>query len=74
MTSTGSSDSWEDFSANQLFRPVGQKRENAIGLGVVSQSDLSSTIIVSRYYNDLNFFLRLTACSTKRPYLTVIVG
>ena len=43
-------------------------------LWVVPQSDLSSTIIVSRCYNDLNFFLRLTACSTKRPYLTVIVG
>ena len=41
---------------------------------VVPQSDLSSTIIVSRCYNDLNFFLRLTACSTKRPYLTVIIG
>ena len=37
-------------------------------LGVVPQSDLSSTIIVSRCYNDLNFFLRLTACSTKRHY------
>ena len=35
--------------------------------GVVPQSDLSPTIIVSRYYNDLNFFLRLTACSTKWP-------
>ena len=31
------------------------------------------TIIVSRCYNELNFFLRLTACSTKRPYLTVII-
>ena len=39
-------------------------------LEVVPQSDLSSTIIVSRCYNDLNFFLRLAAYSTKRPYLT----
>ena len=45
-----------------------------LDLGVVPQSDLSSTIIVSRCYNDLNFILRLTACSTKRPYLIVIVG
>ena len=38
--------------------------------GVVPQSDLSPTIILSRCYNDLNFFLRLTACSTKTtlPY------
>ena len=35
---------------------------------------LCSTIIVSRCYNDLNFFLRLTACSIKRPYRMVIVG
>ena len=42
--------------------------------GVVPQIDLSSTIIVNRCYNDINLFLRLTACSTKRPYLTVIVG
>ena len=41
--------------------------------GVVPQSDLSSTIIVSRCYNHLNFFVRLSACSTNRPYLTVII-
>ena len=41
---------------------------------VVPQSDLSSTVIVSMCYNDLNTFLRLKACSTKRPYRTVIVG
>ena len=41
---------------------------------VIPQSDLTSTIIVSRCYNDLNFFLRLRACSTKRSYHTVIVG
>ena len=42
-----------------------------IGLGIVPQSDLTSTIIISGCYNHLKFFLRLTACSTKRPYLTV---
>ena len=41
---------------------------------VVPQSDLSSTIIISRCYNDVNVFLQLTACSTKIPYLTVIIG
>ena len=32
------------------------KDASIIDLGVVSRSDLSSTIIVSRCYNDLNFF------------------
>ena len=32
-------------------------------LGVVLVSDLSSTIILSRCYNDRNFFVQLTACS-----------
>ena len=35
--------------------------------GVVPQSDPISTIIISRYYNDLNALLRLTACSLKIP-------
>ena len=46
--------------------------DNIMDHGVVPQSDLSSTIIIS--YNDLDFLLRLTACSTKISYLTVIVG
>ena len=55
-------------------RPGRSSLDRHIHLGVVPQSDLSSTIIVSRCYNHLNFILRLTACSTKRPDLTVIVG
>ena len=53
--------------------------------GVVPQSDLSSTIIVSRCYNDLSstiivsrcyndLFLRLTVCSMKIPYLKLTLG
>ena len=41
-------------------------RFDLMSKGVIPQSDLSSTIIVSRCYNDLNFFLRLTACSGHR--------
>ena len=65
---------WVAKQRPALFRANGQPRETTEPLGVVPQSDLSSTIIISRCYNDLNFFLRLAACSTKRSYRTVIIG
>ena len=51
-----------------------EKKDLTAHQGLVPQSDLSSTIIVSRFYNDLNVFLQMRACSTKIPYLTVIIG
>ena len=41
-----------------------------VGQGVIPQSVINSSIIVSRCYNELNVFVRLTAYSTKKtlPY------